>query len=321
MLQSYSLIKLRHNGSNISMHRLVQCVIRERLTHQRRLDIQKEVVNMNNTAFKYSHHYMDLQSRLRFRRFLPQITGPLASCGYDMLDLFAGTSVSVSVSAFLYDEGQISACVDLNQRVVEARERIFGSKDPRTLRAKRFLASPYHQCRPDSFYECLTLYEDVFAVQTDVLGPTHLETLSTKHGLAVAYSDAGSTTKAIALLENTYAARRKQLGGQHPDTLRTKYLLGQIYSKIGQRENALIILEECCMRKGLGRCAVYGEPSICYARTGKTDLAVFLCREALAIQIEVFGSGHRRTAWVKGWVIDVEKFSNNAQANQFNERV
>jgi NB-ARC domain len=173
-LKSYSFVKLRDHGKEFSMHRLVQCVIRERCTHQSRLDRQKEIIRMFSIGFHYSHHHMDLASRLRFRRFLPQIMGALAVCDEALWALFAADSISDSVPAFLYDEGQIGDCVHLNRRVVEARERMFGSEDTRTLLAKRFLASAYHQWRPDSFYECLNLYENVLRIQTRLLGDTHI---------------------------------------------------------------------------------------------------------------------------------------------------
>lgn len=51
-LQSLSLVKVHERGAKLSLHRLVQSVIRDGLSPERRLKLQKEILNMSAFAFQ-----------------------------------------------------------------------------------------------------------------------------------------------------------------------------------------------------------------------------------------------------------------------------
>jgi hypothetical protein len=53
-----------------------------------------------------------------------------------------------------------------------------------------------------------------------ILGPEHPSTLEARHGLAIAYADAGRAWEAIAIQEPLLADRRRILGPEHHSTLR-----------------------------------------------------------------------------------------------------
>ena len=282
----------------------MQCVIRESLTDEDLLNKRAEVLKMSNSAFPYSIDDVNVASRSRYRRYLPQITGSFVYRNPEMSEL-ANISMFTAVAAFLFDESHFADCMSLNQRIVAAKTKEFGSEDPRTLRARRGLAVAYHRLS-GTFDLGLRLFEEVMETQVRVLGPMHPDTLWTKHGLSVAYADDDRITEAIQLLESTYVARCQVLGKDNLHTLRSQYFLGVLCHTEDRMEEAKGLLEKTvmdCLRI-LGRThsdTLRSMRSLAevYDTLGQTDEALILYREALAVQIELFGESHKHTLWLK----------------------
>jgi tetratricopeptide (TPR) repeat protein len=300
-LQSLSLIRVSDRGEKISMHRLLQLFLRQRLNDHSWMI--KQVLTMTTAAFQIPPDKLELPSRLRLRRFLPQITGSAFISEY--WERFVQEPISDSVAKFLYYEGQFAECMNITQAQIETRTRLLGSEDARILRLQRCLSSVYHRI-PDKFPQALQLYEDTLTTQLRVLGPEHPDTLFTSHGLAVAYYDAGDISKSMDLAEKTYTARCKLLGPKHSQTLSTKYWVGMFCSKRGQLEKAKTILEECMrdtlevlgpMNNDFIRCLEC--LAIVYMQSGNDSEGHSMYQQALAIHTQVFGEEHTRTLWLK----------------------
>ena len=73
----------------------------------------------------------------------------------------------------------------------------------------------------DSTAQAIMIGERLVADQERVLGPDHLDTLTSRNNLANAYGVAGRTEEAIVLHEQNLAARERVLGPDHPDTLKS----------------------------------------------------------------------------------------------------
>jgi serine/threonine protein kinase/lipopolysaccharide biosynthesis regulator YciM len=77
-----------------------------------------------------------------------------------------------------------------------------------------------------------------------LLGPNHLDTLSTLNRLACAYQDVGRLDKAVPLFEQALAGRRAQLGDAHPDTLQSMNNLASAYQAAGWLHKAVPLFEQ-----------------------------------------------------------------------------
>ena len=222
-LQDFSLVKIGASGRTISIHRLVQLVIRDGLPQEHRLQRQKEILRMSEMLFQsFSLDSLDFGTREKYRKFLPQITAALEIYDEEVYNQFAISPFADSFASFLYEEGQGIACMQLDSKIMDIRTRILGTDDPRTLRIKRGLAASLvfeHGCTS------IPLFEDVLAAQRRVLGPSHPDTLWTQHSLGVAYQDVGMLGKASQLLQTAFKLRSEVLGPDHLHTLRSKLRL------------------------------------------------------------------------------------------------
>ena len=78
----------------------------------------------------------------------------------------------------------------------------------------------------DKLTEAIPLYEDALAHQRDTLGPTHLSTLTTQCGLAIAYGRADKIDEAFVLLADALSSCDKVLGPKHFLTVMLHDVLG-----------------------------------------------------------------------------------------------
>ncbi len=96
----------------------------------------------------------------------------------------------------------------------------------------------------DSAAQAIVIGERVVAASERVLGPDHLQTLSSRSNLAAAYQVAGRLDEAIPLNEQVLAARERVLGLDHPETLKSRNNLGSAYRAAGRLDEAISLHEQ-----------------------------------------------------------------------------
>jgi hypothetical protein len=70
--------------------------------------------------------------------------------------------------------------------------------------------------------EATALLERPLADRERILGPSHPDTLTSRHNLAAVHSENGRTAEAIPLFERTLTDREQVLGPGHPHTVQTR---------------------------------------------------------------------------------------------------
>ena len=301
-LQSLSLIKIWDRGTKLSIHRLLQCVIRENLQEDRQ-NKQKQVLSISSSAFDYSP---SSGSRMEYRKFFPQVTACLVHLDEEVYDLFALSSLSDSLAAFLFDETQILECQNLNKRLLDIRNRILGPDDLKTLSVKRGLAATYSGAHDLQTREIgIKLFEETLETQMRVYGPMHPETLWTRHGLARTYDYSGRV-EAAEMLQETYDLRCQVLGPNDLHTLRTKFFLAGSSYRRGFSKQALKLAEETLVDQY--RTLGESHPDTLrtmqclarlYAVLGYVSKARTLYQETLLLKGRYFGVNHSLTLGVK----------------------
>jgi hypothetical protein len=113
--------------------------------------------------------------------------------------------------------GQYREALGLQEITAEHMKEVLGESHPSTLEA---LDNPgvtlgaWHR-----FQESHDVHQFVLIARLRSLGPTHLDTLSTKCDLAMALLDLGLVDEAKAAMTEVYTQRQTQLGKEHPWTL------------------------------------------------------------------------------------------------------
>ena len=118
-----------------------------------------------------------------------------------------------------------------------------GDLDRLMLRLQVWAAGLLHYLG-DSAAQSIVIGERLVAASERVLGPDHLDTLTSRNNLALAYRAAGRNGEAISLHEQTLAARERVLGRDHPGTLTLRNNLGNAYRAAGRLDEAISLHEQ-----------------------------------------------------------------------------
>ncbi len=280
-LERFSLIRRAEYGQIISIHRLVQSVIKDALTEDDRIDTTEMVVKFFLAAFPE----FEPDKRQLCRLFQDQIVGPSMALDVETVDV---TNVWHRVGLFLLQDGkyhdggrfflkelemltkladaenrfqldamqclaiiyrlrgQFNDAAELIEKTVRLRENFFGAEHVDTLSSKYELAIVYSQLGRKP--EALSLLENVLKVRQRLLGPDHLHTLDTTTALALLYLDLGQSQTAIEIQEGIVNAGHRILGAEHPDTLIYTYNLAICYEMMEQLERAEELYKLCLER-------------------------------------------------------------------------
>nr|QIZ01572.1 tetratricopeptide repeat protein [Streptomyces sp. S1D4-11] len=141
----------------------------------------------------------------------------------------------------LHQQGHTARTIPLMEATLAQREQVLGDTHPHTLISRNNLAGAYRVA--GDLGRAIPLYEATLAQYEQVLGDTHPETLNGRNNLAGAYREAGDLGRAIPLYEATLAQREQVLGDTHPHTLISRSDLAGAYREAGDLGRAIPLME------------------------------------------------------------------------------
>ncbi|MGW1489963.1 tetratricopeptide repeat protein [Streptomyces sp. NPDC002402] len=241
VLHAYNMIAFTTDRQSITVHRLVQNVLRARTgepstqslgRREAEQAIQQACPGEDNTAAEQS---------TRWERLLPHVfalaesTPPSKPASAQTVDTYQ------AAAEYLHRQGRDAHTIPLRTATLAQREQLLGDTHPSTLACRNNLARAHRVA--GNLGRAIPLYETTLAQYEQVLGDTHPNTLSSRNNLAYAYKSAGDLGRAIPLYETTLAQRKQLLGDAHPDTLTSRNNLALAYASAGDLRQAIPLLE------------------------------------------------------------------------------
>ncbi len=201
----------------------------------------------------------------------------------------------------LYQEGRYAEAVRVAEKVLAARERLFGPDHPDTATTLNDLGLLYDTM--GDYAKAEPLYRRSLAIREKALGPKHPGTATTLNNLAELYRAMGDYAKAETLLKQSLAIKERSLGPDHPGTATTLNNLGLLYDTMGDYVKAEPLLKRslAIREKALGP----GHPDyaqslnnlgLLYRTMGDYVKAEPLLRQSLVIFEKTLGPDHPDTA-------------------------
>ncbi|WP_426570479.1 tetratricopeptide repeat protein [Streptomyces canus] len=244
-LHAYNMIAFTNDRQGISVHRLVQTVLRTRPLaepeHDTHAPGRAEAEQAVRLALPTSPGGPQPEPTALWERLLPHILA-LAESAPPNTPASADTAHTYHQAAqYLYRQGRDAHAIPLHTATLAQREQVLGDTHPGTLTSRNNLASAYESA--GDLARAIPLYETTLTQCVQVLGNTHPDTLSSRNNLAFAYESAGDLARAIPLYETTFAQREQVLGNTHPDTLTSRNNLAGAYQAAGDLRRAIPLLE------------------------------------------------------------------------------
>lgn len=232
-LLKYSLI--RREDNNLSIHRLVQTVLRDTMSEEVYLLWVDRAIHLMNRFFPYSD---DLANWPLCQYLLAHALTCIEWAMYAGIRTELSALLLSRVGYFLSSQGSYKQAETLYKEALATRRAVLGEQHPDTVRSLNNLAVLYQNL--GRYKEVYPLFKEVLAIRQVVLGEQHPDTATSLYNLGELYRDQGRYEEAEPLLKEALAVWQTVLGEQHPNVARGFNNLGLLYRSQGREEAALL---------------------------------------------------------------------------------
>ncbi|MDG5802334.1 tetratricopeptide repeat protein [Streptomyces ossamyceticus] len=296
VLNAYNMISFSTDRQSVSVHRLVQTVLRSPTPEPGTYPPgRQEAEHLAQQALP--HQDTDGTS---WERLLPHLLALVATAPPHCPPSAQTADTYAKAAQYLHRQGRDAHTIALRTASLTQREQVLGDTHPDTLISRNNLAGAYKAA--GDLGRAIPLYETSLAQYEQVLGDTHPNTLTIRNNLATAYQSAGDLRRAIPLFESTLTQCEQVLGNTHPDTLRSRNNLAAAYKAVGDLERATPLYEST-----LTQCEqVLGDThphtltsrnnlAAAYQSVGDLERAIPLYEITLTQREQVLGDTHPHT--------------------------
>lgn len=233
-LRRYSLLRRDPATTTLTIHRLVQAVLLDRMDEATQRMWVERALRALNLAFPYgSDNYLNWPL---CQRLLPHIQ----VCA-NFVDQYALFSVAANrlfhrAGVYLYERALYEQAEVFFKRALLIGEKVDGPEDPNTAATLQQLASLYQNTA--QYGQAEDLYRRALAICEKSLGPEHLATAAILHELARLYQNKGRYRQAEVLYQRALRIKEHTEGPDDPDTATTLHELARLYQAQAQYDKA-----------------------------------------------------------------------------------
>ncbi len=294
---SRSLLTRDAADRSLSLHRLVQLVLRESLNADAKREWAEHAVNVLDATFGMA----EFEEWPRCERFLPHALLAIGRAAQQGIETENVARLNNQVGYYLKQRAQYATAEPLYERALEIGEKVLGAEHPDTATTLNNVAKLYRA--QGKLSEALPLYKRSLAIREKVLGQEHPDTATSLNNLAELYRDQGRFSKAELLYKRSLAIREKVLGQEHRDTAISLNNLAQLYQDQGKLSEAeplfqhsLTIFEQVLGPEHPETAFALNNLALLYKTQAKLSEAGPLYERALAILQKALGPEHPDTA-------------------------
>jgi tetratricopeptide (TPR) repeat protein len=218
-LGTYSLINRDATEKTLSIHRLVQVVLKDAMDEA----IQRKWANRAILAVNEVIPEVEFTTWPQCERCLPHALTCVEWIEQGNLTLLEAASLLFDIGQYMYDRGRYNEAEPLYVRALAIREQELGSEHLYTALSLNNLALLYNE---QGKYELAEpLYQRALSIREQQLGPQHPHTALILNNLALLYRAQGKFKQAEPLFLRALAIRERVLGLYHSQTraLRSNY--------------------------------------------------------------------------------------------------
>jgi tetratricopeptide (TPR) repeat protein len=301
VLLRYSVVKRDPQERTLSIHRLVQAVLKESMKEQTRRAWAQRTVRAVNLAFP---DVTDVRLWEQCNRYLPHALVCEALIEEYSFAFAEASRLLNRTAHYLHRRAQYPQAEPLYQWALAIREQQLGPGHPDTATILNNLANLYQE--QGKYEQAEPLYQRALAIDEKAYGPDHPEVAADLNNLANLYRTQGKYEQAEPLYQRALAIREQQLGPEHPDTASSLNNLANLYHDQGKYEQAELLYQGALaiVEKQLGpghpdTAMILNNLAGLYHDQGKYEQAEPLYQRALAIREQRLGPAHPDTATVR----------------------
>jgi tetratricopeptide (TPR) repeat protein len=236
VLRKYSLVKRDAEAKTLSVHRLVQQVLKDVMSEKVQKQLAERAVRAINQVFPYG---WEVENWPECRRLLAQAQVCEELIGRYGL-VFAGAArLLLWCGLYLRQQALYGLAEPFFLRSLHIAEKLDDSEYPKTFDIQHELATLYLE--QGKYSEAEELYREALATHEKMQGKEHPETAATQHALATLYQAQGKYNEAEELYREALETKEKMQGKEHPETAATQNNLASLYRNQGKYEDAEVL--------------------------------------------------------------------------------
>jgi tetratricopeptide (TPR) repeat protein/DNA-binding XRE family transcriptional regulator len=314
VLRSFSLVQRSAQTHTLSIHRLVQVVLRNQMCELEQTERLKQIIaGLNAVLPEITYDTWEQCERL-----LPHILVVSTSIPNQVEDPEL-TAVLRKTADYLYERAQYKEAELLYAQSLRILEQ---PREARYLEQANLLNKLANLYREQGKYgQAEPLYQQASSILERDLEPGHPDLASPLNGLALLYFRQGKHEEAELLYKQALSILEQSLGLEHPDLATSLNGLGLLYFRQGKYEQtepfykrALSILEKSLGPEHPDLAAPLNGLADLYQEQQKLEEAEPFYKRALSILEQSIGSEHPRVATLLSGLADL--YSNQRKDEQ-----
>ncbi|MEM1280061.1 MAG: tetratricopeptide repeat protein [Cyanobacteria bacterium P01_H01_bin.152] len=300
-LCSYSLIRVEPESQSLSLHRLVQEVIRTELKDESCQDWIQPLFQAANQVLPDKDKDLDYQDWPIVSPLVNHVQELVTHCQQGLAATTEAADVLHIMGNYLLEKGQYSLAESLLRQALELRQNLLGDEHRDIAASFQKLGELEHS--QGCYSDAESLYQKALAMRQRLLGNEHPDVATSLNDLAALFSTLSRTKEAESLAHAALDIRKKVLGNQHPATVQSLHWLAYLNHQQGNYDQVEpILLEVLKTNRKLFREA---HPSVAesinnlaclYDDQERYEEAESLYQEALMMRKQLLGDEHPHVA-------------------------
>ena len=213
-LRAYSLIARDPQTQTLSIHRLVQAMVRDRIPAEAEQEWKRRVVLAVNAACP---DVGDIEQWPACQQWLPHALICADWIEQEQISNPDAARLLNQAGYYLDERARYREAEPLYKRALAIREQQMGAEHPDTARSLNNLAGLYRT--QGKYGEAEPLYKRALAIREQQVGGEHPDTARSLNNLAGLYDTQGKYGEAEPLYKRALAIYEQRLGREHPDTV------------------------------------------------------------------------------------------------------
>lgn len=236
-LRRHSLVERTEGG--ISVHRLVQAVVRERMETNDRKGWAQSAAGIILKAFPNDGDNVDTWPSCM--RLLTHATAAASHCESEEVGFVYAIDLLSQSALYLYARADFISAKTSNERALKLSEETFGQDHPEVAVSINNLGLVLKTL--GHLDQARELYKRALAIDEVAYGPDHPETATDLNNLATLLHDLGDLTQARLLLERALSIYQTFYGSDDPHVAIASNNLGTVLIDLGELSEARHLLK------------------------------------------------------------------------------
>jgi tetratricopeptide (TPR) repeat protein len=236
-LSRFSLIRRSPDHHALSMHRLVQAVLKSTMSQDERHQWAEWTIQ----AVSYVFPLVGPTTWPRCQRYLSHALACAELIGQWQIESIEAAWLLHATGRYLNDRAQYTEAETLLQRALRLYENLLIPDYPETTASLKSLAGPYYV--RGKYEQADLLYQRAIPIKEHVLEPDHPNTASGLNNLALLYQDQGNYEQAEPLYQRALQIYEHAPGPDHLNTATSLNNLALLYQDQRKYEQAESLLQ------------------------------------------------------------------------------